>query len=108
MKLAINFRKDYYILRKKLSHFWNRWKKEYMVDLREFHKLNNHNNILVEKGDLVLLQEDNVKCGQWKVGIVEKLYSERMENQGVQQTVSMKRVRLYISTDPFQSSSRWR
>ena len=44
-----------------------------MVDLREFHKLNNHNNILVEKGDLVLLQEDNTKHGRWKVGIMEEI-----------------------------------
>ena len=65
--------KRFLYLTKKLSHFWNRWNREYMVDLREFHKLNNHNNILVEKGDLVFLQEDNIKRGQWKVGIVEEI-----------------------------------
>eukprot|EP00794_Sanderia_malayensis_P012361 gene12361-biopygen9857 len=49
------------------------WRKEYLVDLREFHKIKDNNPSKIGKGDLVLLYEDNVKRALWKVGIVEDL-----------------------------------
>jgi len=58
---------------KLLSHFWNRWRKEYLTDLREFHKVKECKPVQIGKGDLVLIQEDSVKRGLWKVGIVEDL-----------------------------------
>ena len=60
-------------LTKKLNHFWNRWRYEYLVDLREFHR---HKKTTPEKisiGDVVLIHEDNVKRGLWKIVIIEKL-----------------------------------
>ena len=62
-------------LTKKLSHFWNRWKKEYLTDLREFHKMQCRKAVPIEIGDLVLLQEDNIKCGQWNTAVVKNLIS---------------------------------
>ena len=44
-----------------------------MTDLREFHKMSNTDTVPVKKGDLVILQEDNAKRGQWKVAIVEEI-----------------------------------
>ena len=60
-------------LTKKLSHFWNRWKKEYLTDLREFHKMQCRKAVPIEIGDLVWLQEDNIKRGQWKIAVAEGL-----------------------------------
>eukprot|EP00794_Sanderia_malayensis_P007346 gene7346-biopygen5937 len=75
--------KRFLYLTKKLSHFWNRWRKEYLTDLREFHKMSNSETVPVEKGDLVLLQEDNVKRGQWKAAIVEEIiYGKDREPRG--------------------------
>ena len=60
-------------LTRKLTNFWNRWRKEYIVGLREVHKIKNREPTTIAKGDLVLIYEDNVKRGLWKVGMVEGL-----------------------------------
>eukprot|EP00794_Sanderia_malayensis_P017243 gene17243-biopygen14837 len=65
--------KRFVYVSKKLSHFWNRWRKEYLTDLREFHKMTTINIKPIAKGDLVLLHEDNVKRSLWKTGLVEDL-----------------------------------
>ena len=56
-----------------LSHFWNRWRREYLTDLRETHKLNNNKSVDISPGDVVLVHEDYTKRAQWKVAIVEEL-----------------------------------
>ena len=56
-----------------LSHFWNRWRTEYIMDLRETHKLNNNKSPKVETGDVVLVQEEHAKRASWKIGIVDEL-----------------------------------
>ena len=68
-KLARRF----FYLTNRLSHFWNRWRKEYLTDLREYHKENNSKVDSVAEGDLVLIYEDKVKRGLWKMGIIENL-----------------------------------
>ena len=57
----------------RLSHFWSRWRKEYITDLREYHKENNSKVNVVAVGDLVLIHDDNVKRGLWKMGVIETL-----------------------------------
>ena len=62
----------------KKRHFWNRWRREYLADLREFHKGKRENSKrVVEKGDVVIVQEDNVKRGYWKMAVVEELVAGR-------------------------------
>ena len=46
---------------------------EEVADLREFHKFTNGKAASVKKGDIVLLQEDNIKRGQWKLAMVEEI-----------------------------------
>ena len=58
-------------LTKKLGLFWSRWRKEYLSGLREVHQLKNQKPNEITKGDIVLIQDDNLKRGQWKIGIVE-------------------------------------
>ena len=65
--------KRFLFLRKKLIHFWNRWKSEYLTDLREHHRLINKTSNFISEGDLVLVQDEQLKRGQWKVGIIESL-----------------------------------
>ena len=65
-ELQGNITKRFLYLSRKLTHFWNRWSKEYLVDLREFHKLKDAMVSKIAKGDLVLVQEENVKRGSWK------------------------------------------
>ena len=65
--------KRFLYLSRKLDHFWNRWKSEYLTDLREQHKLEKSKPISVAEGEVVLLHDDNSKRGQWKVGVIERL-----------------------------------
>jgi exonuclease III len=52
----------------RIQHFWNRWRREYLADLREFHRGKRENNKrVVEKGDVVIVYEDDVKKGKWKI-----------------------------------------
>ena len=60
---------------KLLSHWWNRWKHEYLVDLRESHDLATKRvgqpNIAV--GDVVTVHEDKTPRGFWRMGKIEEL-----------------------------------
>ena len=77
--------KRFLYLSKKLSHFWNRWRREYVTDLREFHKLKQTSSINIAKGDMVLIQEENVKRVLWKTGIVKELiYGKDGQVRGAQ------------------------
>ena len=65
-------------LTKKLQHFWKRWQWEYLTTLRE-----SHENKTAGKGrspmegDVVVVHEDGVKRGLWKMGVVEGLICGR-------------------------------
>ena len=54
-----------------LSHFWNRWKIEYIVDLRERTKLKNKEIInSITENDIVLVVNEKAPRCQWRVGKV--------------------------------------
>ena len=62
----------------RLSHFWNRWRKEYLANLREFHKCKSGKREReVEVGDVVVVYEEERKRGEWKMGVVERLVTGR-------------------------------
>ena len=64
-------------LHKLLSHFWDRWVKEYLTELREFHKCNNRiPEKQIQIGDVVLVH-DKLKRNRWRMGVVEELYEGR-------------------------------
>ena len=48
-----------------------------MTDLRETHKVRKGKPVEINKGNVVLIQDDNVKRGQWKMRIIEGLISGR-------------------------------
>ena len=65
--------KRYRYLVNKLKHFWNRWGKEYLVDLRENHKIQGKGTVQVSIGDVVLVQDDSAKRSLWRVGRIEEI-----------------------------------
>ena len=49
--------------------FWNRWRKEYVLNLQQRQKwTTSSRNIMI--GDIVLLKEDDVYHGNWRMGKV--------------------------------------
>ena len=56
------------------EHFWQRWYKEYLVDLRESHKMNQQKaKPSIDVGDVVLIEEEGAKRKKWKLGRINKL-----------------------------------
>ena len=64
--------KRFVYLSTRLSHFWQRWRKEYLVGLREVHRGTTSRPTKVEKGDMVIVEDESRKRGLWKTGIVEQ------------------------------------
>ena len=57
-----------------IDRFWQRWSKEYLLELRQHHKMHLNSKALHgKKGDVVLIYEDNVKRNKWSVGTIEDL-----------------------------------
>ena len=59
----------------RMRHFWNRWRREYLGNLREFHRPRGETYGVadVQVGDVVTVFEDDVKRNKWKLGVVEGL-----------------------------------
>ncbi|XP_011405521.1 PREDICTED: uncharacterized protein LOC100634905 [Amphimedon queenslandica] len=60
-----------------LNHFWKRWRSSYSIKLRDTHrhsplKLNQSGRI--NKGDVVLIHNEELPRGQWRLGVVESLF----------------------------------
>ena len=59
-----------------VDHFWKRWSREYLVDLRETHKGKTKSKIAsIKLGDAVMIHEDNRKRSRWAMGVVEETIS---------------------------------
>ena len=67
--------KRFRYLTMRLRHFWNRWRREYLANLREFHRPRGETYGVadVQVGDVVTVFEDDVKRNKWKLGVVEGL-----------------------------------
>ena len=58
-----------------LKDWWSLWNHEYLVSLRETHKLKakNSGTLEVNKGDIVTMSDENSSRGSWRLGRVEEL-----------------------------------
>jgi hypothetical protein len=63
-----------------LNHFWKRWRTEYLTELREAHRQSRPSQPTgpsITKGDVVIVHDDNLPRGLWKLGKVEELFPGR-------------------------------
>ena len=66
-----------------MVHFWDRWRKEYIVNLREYHstKQKLSSNPIIKLKDLLFVHDD---CGSrylWRTGVAAELYCSNFNNQ---------------------------
>ena len=54
-----------------LNHFWSRWRREYLVELREGHRRSCPDESNIANGDVVIVHDDTHR-GLWRLGVVEK------------------------------------
>jgi len=63
-----------------LNHFWRRWRSEYLSELRESHhyaaKKSSHAPD-VKKGDIVIVHDDSLPCGFWKLARIQEVFTGR-------------------------------
>ncbi len=77
-------------LKNVLEHFWKRWKSEYLTQLREHHQPSKKDMPEVKVGDVVLIQEHNVKrfkfayCGDREFTERERRESSSCDSENVQ------------------------
>lgn len=65
-----------------LNQFLNQWRRDYLLNLRESHKLNarKYGNPLIQIGDVVVVKSDTCKRLFWKLGIIDKLLTSKDGN----------------------------
>ena len=58
-----------------INHFWVRWHKEYLVNLREHHKINSYkkNKPTIQLNDIIIIEDANRPRSSWRLAKVEKL-----------------------------------
>ena len=58
-----------------LSHFWHRWRREYLTELRESHRYANKTNgqEVIAIGDIVVVYDHELPRTLWRLGKVEQL-----------------------------------
>ena len=86
-ELDVLSRKKYKQVQALTSHFWSRWKAEYLPTLTTRPKGWRENAVQFKTGDLVLVPDDDTKRGQWPLGRVSKVMPG---NDGVVRTVEVR------------------
>jgi hypothetical protein len=59
-------------LNRLLDSFWKRWRREYLLELREAHRHHRSNGDLSE-GDIVTIYSDGQPRSCWKLGRIERM-----------------------------------
>ena len=72
-KISLTQRQLY--LKTLLKHFWSRWSREYLLNLREFHKNKAKSPLrVIKNGDVVVILNDKIKRQNWKLGKIVNVY----------------------------------
>ena len=60
-----------------LEHFWTRWKREYLLELRNAHRYHGSSQRTADSpiavGDIVIIHDENQPRGLWRMGRVDSL-----------------------------------
>ena len=66
------------VLDKMLSHFWERWRKEYVTSLRDYQRTSKQkHSSKIRVDDVVIIYEDKQPRHRWKIGRVEETITGR-------------------------------
>ena len=68
-------RMTHLIMTKSLQKFWKWWKREYLMELREFHRTRLEKGLeyTIEKGEVVIVYDEGHPRGMWRLGRIENL-----------------------------------
>ena len=60
-----------------LNHFWERWRNEYLLALRNSHRQEAVPDLPIACGYIVLVHNEHLPWGLWKLARVEEIFTER-------------------------------
>ena len=60
-----------------LSHYWKRWKREYLTELREHHRPRQTKGPAISVGDVVCVQDEKKARLNWDLARVARLLTGR-------------------------------
>ena len=70
----VSFGRRYTYLQRLLSQFWTRWQKDYLLELRNSHRLGTTGSgDAASVGDVVVVHQDGVQRGLCKLGVIESV-----------------------------------
>ena len=88
-----------------INHFWRRWSKEYLLELRDSHRhrTTNKEGPFIKTGDVVLIHEEDKPRGFWRLARVQRLLPGKDDEiRGAILRVSGKNGRISILQRPVQ------
>jgi transposase InsO family protein len=68
---VVNVKHRYKKVLNKIEHFWKIWKNDYLLHLKQRNTVSGH--LQIQKGDVVLIENDSSSRLRWKLGLVTKL-----------------------------------
>ena len=68
------FLSKYKHLEKVIDEFWNIWRRDYLLELRQLQKINESKGVKPKVNDNVIIYEDNIPRQLWKLGRIVEIY----------------------------------
>ena len=65
-----------------INRFWDKWRYEYLVNLRETHKYycTNQNQPFIQINDVALVHSDKTPMSMWRMGVVTEIIKGKIDN----------------------------
>ena len=92
-------------LAKTLTNFWKRWKRKYLLEVREFHRTGQHeeSSSSLQTGEVMTVYDEGHPRGLWRLGRIEELIaSADGKIRGVRVKVVSKEGQVKIIQRPIQ------
>ena len=67
-----NVQKRYRYMCRKRHDIWKRWNHEYLVGLRQYHRMSTNKGREINKGEVVMMSSNDHRS-RWKLGVIETL-----------------------------------
>ena len=68
------FLSKYKDLEKVINEFWDIWRRDYLLELRQLQKINKSKGAKPKVNDIVIIYEENIPRQLWKLGRIVEIY----------------------------------
>ena len=68
------FLSKYKHLKKVINEFWDIWRRDYLLELRQLQRINKSKGAKPKVNDIVIIYEENIPRQLWKLGRIVEIY----------------------------------